>query len=175
MNATVSALSFTSGDQTFRTDRFSYLLCGTAADAPFRCEGSRWELSEDRAAVELPELSLRVSCRFVKNFEKSMLSPCTFALRYDTIEAPKDLLIRSRKQGDEIRLQGGRKTLKKLFIDRKISASQRALVPVVTDGARVLLVYPFAVSSEHGAQPGAAAILIQFMHEKEYIQKEDTQ
>ena len=51
MNATVSALSFTSGDQTFRTDRFSYLLCGTAADAPFRCEGSRWELSEDRAAV----------------------------------------------------------------------------------------------------------------------------
>ena len=61
MNATVSALSFTSGDQTFRTDRFSYLLCGTAADAPFRCEGSRWELSEDCAAVELPELSLRVT------------------------------------------------------------------------------------------------------------------
>ena len=61
MNATVSALSFTSGDQTFRTDRFSYLLCGTAADAPFRCEGSWWELSEDRAAVELPELSLRVT------------------------------------------------------------------------------------------------------------------
>ena len=125
--------------------------------------------------TEIPELSLRVSCRFVKNFEKSMLSPCTFALRYDTIEAPKDLLIRPRKQGDEIRLQGGRKTLKKLFIDRKIPASQRALVPVVTDGARVLLVYPFAVSSEHGAQPGEAALLFQFMNEKEYIQKEDTQ
>ena len=120
-------------------------------------------------------MSLRVSCRFVKNFEKSMLSPCTFALRYDTIEAPKDLLIRPRKQGDEIRLPGGRKTLKKLFIDRKIPASQRALVPVVTDGVQVLLVYPFAVSSEHGAQPGEAALLIQFMHEKEYIQKEDTQ
>ena len=51
----------------------------------------------------------------------------------------------------------------------------RDRVPVVTDGARVLLVYPFAVSSEHGAQPGEAALLIQFMHEKEYIQKEDTQ
>ena len=131
-------------------------------------------LSPD-GVTEIPELSLRVSCRFVKNFEKSMLSPCTFALRYDTIEAPKDLLIRPRKQGDEIRLQGGRKTLKKLFIDRKIPASQRELVPVVTDGAQVLLVYPFAVSSEHGAQPGEAALLIQFMHEKEYIQKEDTQ
>ena len=131
-------------------------------------------LSPD-GVTEIPELSLRVSFRFVKNFEKSMLSPCTFALRYDTIEAPKDLLIRPRKQGDEIRLQGGRKTLKKLFIDRKIPASQRELVPVVTDGARVLLVYPFAVSSEHGAQPGEAALLIQFMHEKEYIQKEDTQ
>ena len=131
-------------------------------------------LSPD-GVTEIPELSLRVSCRFVKNFEKSMLSPCTFAFRYDTIEAPKDLLIRPRKQGDEIRLQGGRKTLKKLFIDRKIPASQRELVPVVTDGAQVLLVYPFAVSSEHGAQPGEAALLIQFMHEKEYIQKEDTQ
>ena len=131
-------------------------------------------LSPD-GVTEIPELSLRVSCRFVKNFKKSMLSPCTFAFRYDTIEAPKDLLIRPRKQGDEIRLQGGRKTLKKLFIDRKIPASQRELVPVVTDGARVLLVYPFAVSSEHGAQPGEAALLIQFMHEKEYIQKEDTQ
>lgn len=131
-------------------------------------------LSPD-GVTEIPELSLRVSCRFVKNFEKSMLSPCTFALRYDTIEAPKDLLIRPRKQGDEIRLPGGRKTLKKLFIDRKIPASQRALVPVVTDGVQVLLVYPFAVSSEHGAQPGEAALLIQFMHEKEYIQKEDTQ
>ncbi len=125
--------------------------------------------------TELPELSLRVSCRFVKNFEKSMQSPCTFAFKYDTIEAPENLLIRPRKPGDEIRLPGGRRTLKKLFIDRKIPASQRELVPVVTDGAKVLLVYPFAVSSEHGAQPGSAAILIHFAHEKEYIQKEDTQ
>ena len=105
-----------------------------------------------------------------------MLSPCTFALRYDTIEAPKDLLIRPRKQGDEIRLPGGRKTLKKLFIDRKIPASQRELRSC-RDGRRTGCFWsdPFAVSSEHGAQPGEAALLIQFMHEKEYIQKEDTQ
>ena len=49
------------------------------------------------------------------------------------------------------------------------------MVNILADGAQVLLVYPFAVSSEHGAQPGEAALLIQFMHEKEYIQKEDTQ
>ncbi len=125
--------------------------------------------------TQIPELSLRVSCRFVKNFEKSMQSPCTFAFKYDTIEAPEGLLIRPRAPGDEIRLPGGRRTLKKLFIDRKIPASRRQLVPVVTDGARALLVYPCAVSSEHGAQPGSAAILIHFAHEKEYIQKEDTQ
>ena len=132
------------------------------------------KLSLDGEA-EISELSLRVSCRFVKNFEKSMLSHCTFALKYDTIEAPEQLLLRPRKSGDEIRLPGGRKSLKRLFIDRKIPASQRELVPVVTDGANVLLVYPFAVSSEHGAQPGEAALLIHFAHEKEYIQKEDTQ
>ena len=125
--------------------------------------------------TELPELSLRVSCRFVKKYEKSMQSPCTFAFKYDTIASPDTICIRPRQPGDGIRLPGGRKTLKKLFIDRKIPASQRELVPVVADGANVLLVYPFAVSSEHGAQPGEAALLIQFMHEKEYIQKEDTQ
>ena len=83
------------------------ILCRSESPASFAPK----KLSLDDE-TEIPELSLRVSFRFVKNFEKSMLSPCTFALRYDTIEAPKDLLIRPRKQGDEIRLQGGRKHLK---------------------------------------------------------------
>ena len=38
------------------------------------------------AKRKFPELSLRISCRFVKNYEKSMQSLCTFAFKYDTID-----------------------------------------------------------------------------------------
>ena len=39
--------------------------------------------------------------------------------------------IRPRQAGDSIRLHGGSKSLKKLFIDRKIPAAQRDSVPVI--------------------------------------------
>lgn len=48
------------------------------------------------------------------------------------------LLIRSRKSGDEITLQGGTKSLKKLFIDRKIPVSERNHIPVIADDAGVI-------------------------------------
>ena len=51
------------------------------------------------------------------------------------------MTLRSRLPGDEIRLPGGTKELKKLFIDRKIPAHQRPLVPVIADEQGVLGVY----------------------------------
>ena len=125
--------------------------------------------------TEIPELSLRISCRFVKKYEKSMQSLCTFAFKYDTIDEIKALCVRPRQAGDEIQLSGGRRSLKKLLIDRKIPRDARSLAPVVADRTGVLLVYPYAVSFSRQAQPGDRAILIHFVHEKEYIQKEDTQ
>lgn len=49
--------------------------------------------------------------------------------------------VRSRAAGDMIRLKGGTKSVKKIFIDRKIPAVQRPLIPVLTDDAGVLAVY----------------------------------
>ena len=49
--------------------------------------------------------------------------------------------IRSRASGDTIRLSGGTKSLKKLFIDRKIPAARRNQIPVVRDDAGILGVY----------------------------------
>ena len=104
-----------------------------------------------------------------------MQSLCTFAFKYDTIDEIKALCVRPRQAGDEIQLPGGGRRLKKLLIDRKVPRDARSLVPVVADHAGVLLVYPLAVSVSRQAQPGDRAILIHFVHEKEYIQKEDTQ
>lgn len=50
------------------------------------------------------------------------------------------MVVRSRKSGDEIRLHGGTKSLKKLFVDRKIPASCRPQIPVIADSLGVLAV-----------------------------------
>ena len=46
--------------------------------------------------------------------------------------------LRARLPGDELRLSGGTKSLKKIFIDRKIPASQRYQIPVLADERGVL-------------------------------------
>ena len=61
------------------------------------------------------------------------------------------LTLRSRKTGDTIRLSGGSKSLKKLFIDRKIPASQRDTIPVLCDGMGILGVYSIGVNLDRAA------------------------
>lgn len=51
------------------------------------------------------------------------------------------LTVRSRRSGDTMRLPGGTRSLKKMYIDRKIPVSQRAAVPVLADDRGVLAVF----------------------------------
>lgn len=60
--------------------------------------------------------------------------------------------IRPRQTGDKIRLSGGSKSLKKLFIDRKIPAADRGQIPVVCDETGILGVYSIGVNLERAAQ-----------------------
>ena len=50
------------------------------------------------------------------------------------------LYLRSRETGDTITLSGGTKTLKKLFVDKKVPAGQRNAVPVICDEKGILAV-----------------------------------
>lgn len=58
-----------------------------------------------------------------------------------TVQPQGQLWLRSRQPGDEITLSGGTKTLKKLWIDRKIPASRRNRIPVLADDAGVVAVW----------------------------------
>ena len=60
-------------------------------------------------------------------------SPYVFSL-----QVQGQVCLRPRKSGDAMRLPGGTKTLKKLFIDRKIPASVRPHLPVLADEMGVL-------------------------------------
>lgn len=62
------------------------------------------------------------------------------------------VLVRSRREGDSLRLTGGTKTLKKAFIDRKLPAAQRSGIPVLCDEAGLLGVYAIGVNRDRAAQ-----------------------
>lgn len=68
------------------------------------------------------------------------------------------MVLRSRCPGDTITLSFGTKSLKKLFIDKKIPASQRDSIPVIADEQGVLAVERFGMNLSRG---GNAAIKIE--------------
>ena len=55
-----------------------------------------------------------------------------------TVVLQGTVTVRSRQAGDSIRLPGGTKSIKKLFIDRKIPATRRSSIPVICDEAGIL-------------------------------------
>ena len=79
----------------------------------------------------IPELGMKVICR--KPEGDGLL-----------VRIKGQLILRSRKEGDTIRLSGGTKTLKKLLIDRKIPAWERNRVPVLADDTGIVAVIEIA-------------------------------
>ena len=59
--------------------------------------------------------------------------------------------VRSRQAGDVIRLPGGTKSVKKLFIDRKIPAAHRSSIPVICDETGILGIASIGVNQDRKA------------------------
>lgn len=82
-----------------------------------------------------------------------------------TVSPEGNMFLRSRESGDAIRLSGGSKSLKKLFIDRKIPAAQRAQIPLVCDEAGILGVCSIGANRERSVNP-SNAVTIRFEKQK---------
>ena len=83
--------------------------------------------------LELPALGLRVTCLPDR-------SPVRTYDRF-TVSTEGPIRMGPRQPGDSIRLAGGRKSLKKLLIDRKIPAARRLQIPVLRDDRGILGVW----------------------------------
>lgn len=83
-----------------------------------------------------------------------------------TIVPAGKLYVRHRLPGDSMRLSGGTKDLKKLFIDRKIPASKRLQIPVIADDLGVVGVFGVGVNLDRLAI-GEDAVEICFMPMRE--------
>ncbi len=103
----------------------------------------------------LPRLGLRLICREAQEIVNTQ--------NVFTVAAEGSVQLRSRLPGDEMRLAGGTKSLKKLFADRKIPASQRPEIPVIADSAGVLGVYGIGVNRDRIPKNQPA---MQFIFEK---------
>lgn len=83
-----------------------------------------------------------IFCKISSNPPEKSNFRNTFAIKHDIIDGA--LYVRSRRQGDRLQLpRRPGKSLKKLFIDEKIPASQRDVLPVIADKSGVLGVYGF--------------------------------
>ncbi len=105
--------------------------------------------------TELPELGLRLICCPA---EEIIHSRDTF-----TLQVQGAVSIRSRRSADAMRTSGGTKSLKKLYVDAKIPAHQRPLVPVLADEGGILGVYGLGENRARSAQSLPA---MQFHFEK---------
>lgn len=100
-------------------------------------------------AVELTQLGLRVICTPARELVNG--KDCF------TVTTVGTVVIRPRCPGDTLRRSGGTKSLKALFIDSKIPASQRGSVPVLADDKGVLGVYGFGANRNRLARALPAA------------------
>ena len=92
----------------------------------------------------VPNLGLRVVCRMVEELGDL---PDVF-----TVSPVGTVTLRCRKAGDMMRLPGGTKELRKIYIDRKIPATIRSGIPVIADDLGVLGVYGIGVNIDRKAK-----------------------
>ena len=103
--------------------------------------------------VEVPELGLQVVCTPAQTLTDT--ADCF------TVQPVGQLVIRPRQEGDILQRKGGSKSLKKLFIDKKIPAQDRLFVPVLADEQGIVGVYGFGADRKRLAE-ALPAVQIQF-------------
>lgn len=98
--------------------------------------------------VELPRWGIRVSCSETPNGGFG-------------VALTGGLWVRNRQPGDEIRLAGGTKSIKRLMIDRKISAHERCRIPILADTAGVIWAGQLGVNLSRLEEEASCYILVE--------------
>lgn len=140
------------------------IVIGREYDALVRRESLRTlEPRVLSGAAFLSELNLWVTMEEARTLEQG---PDTF-----TVVPEGALRLRCRQSGDSICLPGGTRSLKKLFIDRKIPADRRGLVPVLYDNRGILGV--LGIGADHNRKARTLpALTIRFVSNQEDFSQE---
>lgn len=113
-------------------------------------------LEKEIPAAALPETELKIPGVTELPGVQIICSFCDETIAEEnrfTVNPQGALMVRSRESQDAIRLPGGTKSLKKLFIDRKIPQNLRMQIPVLADDAGVVGVWGIGPNRDR-VQPG---------------------
>lgn len=118
-------------------------------------------------SVIILAIGLKISCKLV-SYDDSLRDlhsgdPFTIFL-FKNVDICGRIAVRPRREGDEIRLKGqrGTKSIKKLFIEKKIPARKRKQVPIICDDKGVLAILGVGVSDRAAPSPGDTALMLIF-------------
>ena len=107
----------------------------------------------------LPVPGLKITCEITENFKKIANTPFRFAIKYDMITQS---ILRPRRSGDRMSTDGVHtKTLKKLFIERRVPRAQRGVTAVLASGGNVLAVAGIGADVRYIPAAGEPAVIIQ--------------
>ncbi|MCS7249754.1 MAG: tRNA lysidine(34) synthetase TilS [candidate division WOR-3 bacterium] len=84
-----------------------------------------------------PEINLRLTCEII-NIEKIKEFDYNNCEYFDNDDICLPLFIRFKKEGDVIQIKNGKKKVKKLFSDMKISQALREKIPILCDQKGIL-------------------------------------
>jgi len=110
---------------------------------------------------------LKITCKSIiysDSINKCGINTSFTSFLFKSVDICGKIAVRPRREGDSIRLsgQGGTKTLKKLFIEKKIPVRKRAFVPVISDDEGVLGIYGLGIGDRAVPGPGDQAVQIDF-------------
>ncbi|MCC0628326.1 MULTISPECIES: tRNA lysidine(34) synthetase TilS [unclassified Clostridioides] len=78
---------------------------------------------------------------------------------FDFNKVKGGIVIRSRRQGDKIKLAMGSKKVKDLFIDLKIPREERCKIPIITDSEGIICVGDYKISENYKIDEGTKEVL----------------
>lgn len=99
--------------------------------------------------IKIKELNLVLETQkmSIDRYKSIKLDKTSKGFDFDKIKG--GIVVRSRKQGDKIKLARGSKKVKDLFIDLKIPREDRCKVPVITDDEGILCVGDYKTSENY--------------------------
>lgn len=91
-------------------------------------------------------LMIEISKKIIVKKENVYKNSTIYTINCDTIDGA--LKIRSRREGDKIRIGNMTRSLKKMFIDKKIPIDVRTLIPIICDEKDILIVPGIGISDK---------------------------
>ncbi|MFQ9310968.1 MAG: tRNA lysidine(34) synthetase TilS [Paraclostridium sordellii] len=109
--------------------------------------------------IKIKELGVFVETKLISIERFKNMKVDKSSKGFDVDKFKGGIFVRNKKSGDKIKLSGGSKKLKNLFIDLKIPREERSKIPVVVDEEEVVCVGDYKISENYKIDANTKEVL----------------